>query len=1404
MRKKFKFIIVSIFIFLIIFLAFTLADTSTLNNEGIYDKAKKQITIQDKKTNQTRAIYELSYNDYICGAKGFTSNVTCRAIFDIEKFEDDSPLIDSMKVKGEWNFIWYDTNLKESWFEIQNGTRKEKINTYEEICIKGEDANQTSSCNYQISGFYLVDVPTYAPYDIKTLEPSGNYTLVFYGIKESGDTVDWKPTFLGVDAGEHWANWTSASTVFEYRFEENLKDSSIHDYLFSNSTPLGIPFGGSNPYVSSIVGYGVALDTGPSASPARFNISGDTLGQKVGNFSNNVNWTFSVWIKPWLVWEWPTIADTYIVYDGHQGSEHGLKLKYGGSAKVNGAYGLVCLSKHPSTAVVVALNLSNDIWTHVACTYNMTSMSMWVNGSMYNTTSIADADDYLVQNIINPFAVGLVSDVQVDEMKFWNISLSAEDIISIYDSEKHGNLLMRNSSSTIISPVDWFNSSLEAEFICGAYSSESVNNQSVYINSTGWHRNETNSTIDTGNSVNSTLNISNLQDGYDYLFNCESVDNSSSFDFDSSNRTITIDTPPLINISTIQTNTLTPNITFNASDGHGIAECWLNVTRGVAVEINPISINLNVLTQNISLSSDTTYIAHFNCTDLRNNQTNHTTQSFTIDTIFPLINITFPTNNTNYSTQNLNINYSIFDTNLDDCWYSNDTWTENTTIVCGNNITDIFWTEGGHEVIIWANDSSNNINSSSINFTIDTISPLINMTNPQNTTYTANANIELRYTVSDSHLDSCWYSNNSGITNHSIACGTNVTLNAMQGNNTWLVGANDTLGNQNMSNITFTIDGLVETEGTWVHYYPRLNQQTRWFNSLSIKSYLNYDYNYSIDMTADTLANSTSTIVEDQYDTSVSHTFDSTSGNISFSDFVYGYLTGTSNTTYFNLYYNNSKINLTETNFSITIGSRVYETYNLSIVANSTRNISNVYMYFNFSDTQIVRNALYNCTAVAGDCSTDISSDLDTTWSDNDGDGNYDFVEFFIDTISNDSHYQLRNLIGSPIQISKDVDILNPPVRAFDNLEWRNTITLYNPNPYDSEKVFKLELPFGSRNVVMDDVSKNLQYDPSGTLSPYILVLDKNDPTHTESIYLHAGETKTIIIEYITDSVTITSSTFFPDFYTVGKKAKIVQVLRIKNQAEDNVTDFEHRIPISYAEDLVVCDGNNKYGCPDKEREKEDYDELLIDEIGKVKGDYKLEIDSILSGEVKEVTLSYFVPTADVEKIEKGRRVVKSDLLAYDAITFISQAPFSLDDVRYKTTIPESNIQKVVECMPNGLCDTNLIVENNKVRLGFLDVGARKIIHIWYVEGPPPDEVKGFIARTLAKILGFGREFKLTGIWKILFGWAGFENEKGETIITTGRIILIGSGFLILIIFLTYIIIKRNLRIKINLNTQKT
>ena len=192
------------------------------------------------------------------------------------------------------------------------------------------------------------------------------------------------------------------------------------------------------------------------------------------------------------------------------------------------------------------------------------------------------------------------------------------------------------------------------------------------------------------------------------------------------------------------------------------------------------------------------------------NDSNGVTSSlvnFTIDSIYPTISISSPTNGSESINNTLKIYYSVNDTNVDSCWYSNDSMISNVTLSGCANITSVNWSEGEHNVSVWVNDSSGNLNSSSVTFEIDSINPLISIVSPSNNSFTNDTGLNVTFSVSDTNLESCWYSNDSMLGNTTLTGCANITaLTWSEGEHNVSVWANDSFGNINGTSITFNID----------------------------------------------------------------------------------------------------------------------------------------------------------------------------------------------------------------------------------------------------------------------------------------------------------------------------------------------------------------------------------------------------------------------------------------------------------------------------------------------------------------------------------------------------------------------------------------------------------------------
>lgn len=212
-------------------------------------------------------------------------------------------------------------------------------------------------------------------------------------------------------------------------------------------------------------------------------------------------------------------------------------------------------------------------------------------------------------------------------------------------------------------------------------------------------------------------------------------------------------------------------------------------------------------------------------------------------TATPYISILTPLNDTNSTDTQLDLNFTYQNyTNLDSCWWSNDSGLNNYTISNCLNLTTQVWQEGLNTITLYINDSDNSQNSTEVSFRIDTIAPTIAILFPvNNTAYTTN-NLDLNYSVSDATLlvSQCWYNIYNG-TDYEISNTTLTDCNnsnfsvADSGEYNLTLYANDSLNNLNYSKIGFSVS---------------LNAPAITLHNPTNNKYLNYSENILFNFTA--------------------------------------------------------------------------------------------------------------------------------------------------------------------------------------------------------------------------------------------------------------------------------------------------------------------------------------------------------------------------------------------------------------------------------------------------------------------------------------------------------------------------------------------------------------------------
>ncbi|MCZ7404449.1 MAG: S-layer protein domain-containing protein [Candidatus Methanoperedens sp.] len=181
--------------------------------------------------------------------------------------------------------------------------------------------------------------------------------------------------------------------------------------------------------------------------------------------------------------------------------------------------------------------------------------------------------------------------------------------------------------------------------------------------------------------------------------------------------------------------------------------------------------------------------------DTTGNQNVSNTRIFTVDTTLPILTIVSPVNKT-YNNSSIMLNVTSNEA-LNSRWYSlnggtNITFTSPTTIIAQ---------EGFNNLTVYANDTAGNIGTAKVNFTVDTISPVLTIISPVNKTYNSSS-IMLNVTANEA-LNSRWYSLNGG---SNISFTSPTTIIAQEGSNNLTVYANDTADNIGTAKVNFTVD----------------------------------------------------------------------------------------------------------------------------------------------------------------------------------------------------------------------------------------------------------------------------------------------------------------------------------------------------------------------------------------------------------------------------------------------------------------------------------------------------------------------------------------------------------------------------------------------------------------------
>jgi len=420
---------------------------------------------------------------------------------------------------------------------------------------------------------------------------------------------------------------------------------------------------------------------------------------------------------------------------------------------------------------------AENSWTTISLSKRANASKFYVNGI---ERSSANFSTIILNGTIH---LGDSFNGSIDEVQIYNRSLSAEQILALYNNQT--NLIVSNETtsgetwSACVTPNDGLEDGIKTcsnnvtilytisyptvnlnfpqgnywdntgsiNFNCSANSVD-LANITLWTNSNGiWHANQTNATALGGD--NSTIfTLTNLNDNNTgYLWNCLAYDTSGGSSFSTANRTFYIDT-----ISPISNITISPTKVY-----FGITNISIDWN---AFDLNESYVNANVTYPNGSLlaqSSDDTIDFLLNTTNLTATGSyrvivwindsagnfNYSNTTFTVtDNLAPEVTLNYPPdnywNNTaniifNCSATNLNLSNITLWTDTNGSWSANQTKTllgsDNSTLF---NLTSLNDNNTGYLWNCLAYDSSGNSNFSVANrtFYIDSSAPNVNLISP--------------------------------------------------------------------------------------------------------------------------------------------------------------------------------------------------------------------------------------------------------------------------------------------------------------------------------------------------------------------------------------------------------------------------------------------------------------------------------------------------------------------------------------------------------------------------------------------------------------------------------------------------------------------------------------------------
>lgn len=413
------------------------------------------------------------------------------------------------------------------------------------------------------------------------------------------------------------------------------------------------------------------------------------------------------------------------------------------------------------------------------------------------------------------------------------------------------------------------------------------------------------------------------------------------------------------------------------------------------------------------------------------------------------------------------------------------------------------------------------------------------------------------------------------------------------------------------------------------------------------------------------------------------------------------------------LYYK-TRINVSRINWSESNGREYWKKQINLTTYSGTLEIKNIKVVSHLpNQTKIARTILYKDDE-------DITTDPDyvVDFSDIDGDGNNDYIEWKIPSLSSKQVYKIVNDMGYTIDITTVRVILNKPVQEAKDIDWRLGLKFDNLNEYGIDYTYKVDMPLEAYNIYQKEngikILKEMSF--SETEGNYVTI----------SIYLPPESNTTTFLYYTSPSIETYLKTYLPDVYWADQDTVIIKNVTIKSALPDSVTNISKTVDINYGEDFSIsCRGE------------------LLDEQDIVRDHYEINLDNLSAYESVICELRYEIPVAEVELLRDTTNAMGNNVRLYHikstSLKALDPVKFEIDDVDCKEIVEVRIFKPLNKTIDDFECGSTLDEElgTTVISMGKLAVNEEIQVIVEYREAdievkPDPhkivDEIIGVIA----------------------------------------------------------------------------